>query len=233
MEKIVHEGQRVKFDVDGRNHIGTVKSIKIEGNMIVSCSVLTDDGTNCKLFAGDNGFNLDIIKDVDENLLSDSTIQISYSAIKDIIGEESMKKIVEDVYRKKVEEKINNIISVDDQMSVGTILNRIIKDISDRYVKKLSDKFEDQFEEICKREIYSQDLPTDDYDETFRFLIVHSLQDAFETYINKNRDEVNKLIQDRLSSAIDDLTVRKLSDILSRRIDFNDILKDVILNKDK
>lgn len=144
------------------------------------------------------------------------------------LTESQMRIIAEKIYEEQLTKWVDNVLRSRKDFN-GTITDQILYATAATYVKKLSEKFEEDFLRRCKEEIH-RDTPVTKDESTFRQGLVYELQQAGKKYIEANLQSIQSEMKNQIHSQAKDVVAEGFTSEISRKIDVKKILREILLD---
>lgn len=133
------------------------------------------------------------------------------------------RKMIEDKLSLRIDNMINGIISTYEVGLDQIVFERII----DRYIDKLTPKFESSLIK-CINKVIDEDWDKgDDLYNSMHYTTINGLSDCIRKYIKDNHEKVCESLKNRIDETIRSIGDDRLRKMITDRININDILRQV------
>lgn len=142
------------------------------------------------------------------------------------ITEDQMKDIATRLYEDRLTKFVDDVLERRIPLC-GNIVDQVLMATVERYVTKLSDKFETDFLKKAKSVIESTD-PGNDEHISFQEQLTYKLSSAADKCIEANMDVIYGYMSKSIETAANNVGINELAKKISRKIDVNQIIVDLL-----
>lgn len=142
------------------------------------------------------------------------------------LSEDQMKDIATRVYEEQITKFVDDVLERRTP-PYGGIVDQVLIATVEKYVTKLSDKFEADFLAKAKQVIESTDPGNDDH-TSFQEQLTFKLSSVADKCIEANMDVIYGHMSKAIETAANNVGINELAKKISRKIDVNQIIVDLL-----